>query len=810
MGNGSPDNKRISLYLLFVGILFLSASCNSTKRVPAGQYLVWQNKIVMLSDKPVANKGERKDNLSKIIIQKPNTDAIDILPFKTPFKLYRYNHRYNKLYNRPDSLLPKTVERPVLLDTAIVPRSIQNMKSYLFNQGYFYARIKDTFTIKHKKARVKYTITMGNNFLINKINYDVDDSGIIALLRATAGVSGLQKDKQFTYSLLEDERSRITSLIRDNGYFKFTQENLTFRIDTFDKTLFKDVESPFENAVNFMKEVKHNRKQTIDIDVVIRRVDDSTAYKKYTIGSVTIYPDYANAADLKSTTMTEENIDSVQFKYHDEYVHPKVLYEHIYLSPGNLYSQADYSKTYTKLNELGIFQYVRINAQENRKNKGTIDYTVLLNKSRKHDFSINPEVSTGSTYSLGSSIGLNFRDKNFMHGANLLTIGVSGGIEYIYDAASANNFLNRYSLLTKYYGLNASVDFPKFLAPIASSLFDNSSLPHTIIGGGENVLERVNYFTLVNTSANFSYSWHQTQTITWTLSPAFMNIIRLPYASDSFKDVLSTNEYLRNSYKQNFIEGENLSFTYDNVNKKHGVNYSYLKLGIEEAGALLGVVDTLGFALNHLYNFNFAQYTKFDFDARHYFTLPHSVVAMHFSGGVGLPYGQSTTLPYIKQYFAGGPYSLRGWPIRTLGPGSYYDPATANSINQIDRTGDVKLEFNTEYRFPITPLFAGAVKMNGAFFMDAGNIWLAKKDEANYPGGDFQLSTLGQDIAMDIGAGARFDIASFLTVRIDAGIPVKKPYVLTNDGWVFSQIDFYNSTWRSQNIVGVFTIGYPF
>ena len=207
----------------------------------------------------------------------------------------------------------------------------------------------------------------------------------------------------------------------------------------------------------------------------------------------------------------------------------------------------------------------------------------------------------------------------------------------------------------------------------------------------------------------------------------------------------------------------------------------------------------------------FAQYTKFDFDARHYFTLPHSVFAFHFYGGIGLPNGQSSALPYIKQYFAGGPYSLRGWRIRTLGPGSSVSSADtgANAVTTIDRTGDIKLEWNGEYRFPITPLFAGAVKMNGAIFADAGNIWLAKKD-TTYVGGEFEFSTLGQDIAADIGVGARFDIASFLTLRLDVAMPVKKPYIHTNSGWVFDQIDIWDSHWRSDNIVFNISIGYPF
>ncbi len=809
MANRSSDNNKSVLYFVLTGLIFLSVSCNSTRRLKEGEALLWKNKVVLRSDKAVANRGERKDNLYKIIAQRPNTDALDLLPFRTPFKLIRYNHRYRKLYNRPDSLLPKSVERPVVLDTTLMPRTMQNMKSYLFNQGYFYAAIKDSVIIEKKKATVRYFVDLGDNYLINRINYDIDDSLVLGIVRADSAVSILQSEKEFSFSMLEEERSRLTTLLRDNGYFRFTQDNIAFVIDTFDKTIFKNAESPFESAINFIKLNKPNTKQTIDISVVIRLADDTNAYKKYTVGNVNVFPDYYSANDLKDSTLRTDYIDSVAFKYHNKYVHSNVLYRHIFLSPDDLYSQSNFNKTYTKLNELGIFQFVRIDVRENRRNRGTVDYNVLLNKTKKYDFSAGYEISRGSTYALGNSINVNARDRNFMHGANLLTIGVNGGIELAYDKNSPKDVLERYSLLTRYYGVNASIDFPKFLAPVASSLFDNSNLPHTIIGGGENVMDRVLYFKLINTSTNFSYNWRQTNTTTWNFSPVFVNIIRLPLKTDSFIKVLRNNEYLRNSYQENTIEGESISYTFDNNGKKHGVNYSYLRLGLEEAGLLLSGINQVGKALNNLYNISFYQYVKFDFDARHFFTLPHSTVALHFYGGIGIPYDKSDVLPYIKQYYAGGPYSLRGWQIRTLGPGSYIDTTTKTTYNQIDRTGDVKLEFNGEYRFPVTTLFAGNVKMNGALFFDAGNIWLTKAN-SNYPDGEFRLNKLAQDIAADVGIGSRFDIASFLTIRVELGVPVKKPYVLTNNGWVFDKIDFGNKSWRSQNMVGIFTIGYPF
>jgi outer membrane protein assembly factor BamA len=332
--------------------------------------------------------------------------------------------------------------------------------------------------------------------------------------------------------------------------------------------------------------------------------------------------------------------------------------------------------------------------------------------------------------------------------------------------------------------------------------FANRNVPRTIVGVGTSLLDRVNYFTLTNTSANLSYNWKETSTKSWDFSPAFMNIIRLPYVSDSFQRRLDSNDFLKNSYRETFIEGENLSLTYSNQLANRGRSYTYAKIGIEEAGALMGGLDNL-----NITNINYSQYVKLDFDVRRYINRRRSQLAGRFYGGVGLPYGSSTTLPYVKQYFVGGAYSIRGWRIRTLGPGSHYDPADEGSTGFIDRTGDIKLEMNGEYRFDVVQLFSGSIKLKGAVFGDAGNIWLAQPS-IDYPNGEFSFKRFGGDIAVSAGAGARLDVAGFFIFRMDGAIPVKVPYnsAFQYGGW---RNPFDNPKWLSDVVLN-FAIGYPF
>ncbi len=792
---------RQSLFaiVLTVWVAVLLSACSSTKHIPEGQYLLRKNEIKLKTDKFLFNKGEIKDNLARLTYQRSNTYSLGM-----PTKLWWYNYRYKKLHDKPDSALSKKVERPVLLDTASISKSAFNMRSYLFNQGYFYATVKDTVIYKKKKAIVAYQVNAGQNYLINKINLIVDDKRIEELVSNNMDATKFIKNVPFTYSMVDEERSRLTTLIRNNGFYLFSQENLRFELDTLDKQFLKDIENPLSNAINFIN-AKSNKKPTLDIDVHIHATDDGDNIP-FKIKHVTVFTDFdgnTNANDLHRNVL-----DGIEFLYHENYVHANIIKDRILLRPGSLYSQDEDDKTRVKLNELGIFQYIRIQLIESTKDS-TIVCIVYLNKTKKLDISTNYEITSGTTYQLGNSIGLSFRNKNFEKGANLLMVGLTGGLELSYNDNQGKDFFDHFGLLTQYLGFNTSLDFPKFLAPISAKRFTNTNLPHTIITAGNNVVNRVQYFTLVNTSAGFKYNWRETKNKTWELSPAFINIIRLPRKSSDFQQRLDTNAFLRASYRETFIEGENIKFIFSDMDQKQGKNYYRIELGLEEAGGILGALNELGYQLNDMYKIKFAQYARFDFNVQRFINVKHSVLALRFYGGVGIPYGQLNVLPYIKQYFVGGPFSLRGWRIRSLGPGSYFDSTNLSSTNAIDRTGDIKLEMNGEYRFPIVPLFAGSVKMNGVLFADAGNIWLAKAD-STYEGGEFRFNKLGQDIAMDVGLGSRFEIASFFTLRLDVAVPIKKPYVKTNTGWVLQDMAPFDPTWRANNVIVNFSIGYPF
>lgn len=794
---------------LLIIVLVSGTGCNYTRHIPEGQHLLRSNSIKVRSNQNITRRGELKDNLEGLVSQKPNTY---ILWF--PYKLWLYNQRYDK-YQKDTSnfqLKSKTVEPPVIYDSSSKRRSVLNMKSYLFNQGYFYSTIDDTTTFKEKKAFVTYDVTTGPNYLINRGYYDISDSTINAIVHDAQQDTRLKPGLEFTYTLLEEERSRLIALLRNYGYYKLNNNNISFELDTATNRFAKDRDNAIESAIDFIALQKDKMKPTLDIKVTMRADDDPAAFYRYGVSRVRVFPDYRGGSDFRDSTMIVKTIGKTTFRYHDYYIRENIIYRHLFIEPDRYFSQKEYDLTVSKLNEMGAFQSIRISfTDDTAKGNNWLNANIFLTPADRFDFFSSLEGSTGNTYAAGSAVSVSVRNRNFARGGNMLTLTLNGGIEFTKDTIG-NNFFNQFHLLTRSLGANASLDFPKFLVPFNIDKLSKRNIPRTELTLGTNLLDRVKYFTLINSSAGLKYKWRETSTKNWELSPAFANLIRLPNVTDSFERIRRNNTFLANTYKPTLIEGENVAFIFSNREEQAGRDYTYVRLGFEEAGGILKGINSFIPGLAGKYS----QYVKFDFDVQHFILRPHSTVALRLYGGVGIPYDSSTTLPYIKQYYVGGAYSIRGWRVRTLGPGNYIDPAQVGN-NVIDRTGDIKLEANAEYRFDVVQLFSGALRLKSAVFADAGNIWLAQPSP-QYPEGDFKFERLGRSIAIASGLGARLDIAGFFLVRLDVGFPVKKPdYVhdyfangsKITKGWVIDEM-FNNRNWAKHNLVYNFAIGYPF
>ncbi len=704
------------------------------------------------------------------------------------------------------------VELPVVLDTQRVAQSTAHMKDFLRNQGYFFAQVADTIVYKGRKAYVRYKVRTGLSYLIDSVSFEIEDRKLAARGSRLAANSLLAKNEIYTHTLVGAERSRLTEEIRNMGYYKFSGDNIAFELDTMDKAFFHNLENPFESAINFITLQHQGKKPSLDVKVEIHASDDSLAFQPFRFRNVYVYPDYVDTADLRNEKMTEELVKDIVFRYHEKYVHPGILEDKIFIRPDALFSQEDYNQTIRHLNDLGIFQYVRVFITQNRQDtlEHTLNCYILLHPTPKYEFMTNLEASGGDLYVIGSAINASVTDKNFLKGANQLSVTASYGVEFGRNSNKDLSFLNSLFLSTQNLGLNFRLTFPKFLFPISEQRFNRRALPRTVLNVGGNYFSRQSYFDLQSINGSFGYVWNETATKSWSVKPVFVNTLNLSNVSDSFAMRMQDIPAIRNAYQETLIEGEQVELIINTEGTKR-FQYAFLKLGFEEAGGLLSGVKALGRGMGAPMSFNHANYFRFDFDARQYLNGVNSSLAFRFYGGVGIPYGNSTTLPYLRQYFVGGAYSIRGWRPRVLGPGSFYDSTRQLSEDNLflDQSGDIKLELNSEYRFNMFQMFSGAIGVNGAVFVDAGNIWLTRKDE-QLPGADFQLRHLYQDIAVSGGAGLRVDFGGFLVIRFDWAMPFKKPYIFEHNGWVFSDIDFKDRNWRRQNINFNLAIGYPF
>lgn len=801
--------KLFIAFFLLSGIMLLSG-CATTKYLKEDQYLLRKVNIKLNTDKTFSEKGALSDQLYGLMPQQPNTYLFGIMPYK----VWLYNFR-NKKYQQDTSnfqLKSKVVEKPAVLDTSMILRAKKNIRDFLKNSGYFYAQVDDTIKIKGKKAYLTYRINTGTEYLIDEVSYEMENPELVSLTEKLNEATLFTKGKAYSNTLAGTERSRITNVIRNYGYYRFSADNIDFELDTLDKSYFRNLENPFESAINFITLKRQKKKPTLNIKVIIHPTDDSLEFQKYTFKNVVVIPDYQDTTDLRNNNLTQKEVNGLLFRYREPYVHTAILEKKIFIRPGNFYSQSDYNQTLRQLNDLGIFQYVRMFIFANRQDSlnRTLNCYILMNKNKKYDFGTNIEISGGNLYAIGTAANVSVTDKNFLKGANELITTASYGIELGQNTNKSVSLPKQFYLFSQNLGINFRLTFPKFILPINQSKFSQNSLPRTVLNAGINSLQRYDYFTLLSVNASYGYVWKESDIKTWNVKPVFVNTLHLRNVSDSFQNRLDSFPAIKNSYQETFVEGESVEFMISTEGRKRW-QYAYLKLGGEEAGALLSAVKGIGDLAKSPLDFNHARYFRLDFDARQYFIRRSSSVAMRFYGGVGIPYGGSTTLPYIKQYFVGGAYSIRGWRPRLLGPGSYYDSARQNSTDNlfIDQAGDIKLEFNAEYRFAIVKLFSGGVSLNGAVFTDMGNIWLARKSDG-LPGADFDFKNLYQDIALSSGAGIRLDLGGFLVVRFDWAFPLKKPYILDNHGWVIKDVDLGNPEWRRKNLNLNIAIGYPF
>ncbi len=746
-------------------------SCSNTRKLPAGEAL-YLGATVKVEGSELSRKEKKslRSELSSLTRPRPNKKFLGIR-----FKLTMYNLAGNpKKENSPAGILKNRLgEPPVLLSEVNLERNEKVLQSFLENTGYFKATVKGDTIVKKKKATAVYTVKPGSQYKIGEIIFDRDSSLLSRQIDSSSSETLLKKDKAFDLDLIKQERDRIENYLKERGYYFFDPDYIIMRVDS---TI---------------------GDQKVNLYVNVKAATPPQARQPYRINEVYLFPGY------RLSSPTGDTLKKNAIFYKGYYVvdrkklyKPRMFAQSMRFDPGDLYNRTDQNASISRLVNLGVFKFVKnrfevVEGSDSAQLNAYYYLTPLPKKSLRAEINAN----TKSNNLTGSSLTVGWRNRNTFRGGELFSIDATGGFEV--------QFSGRLRGFNTYRGgLEANLAFPRFLIPFVNINTKSGYVPRTNIQLAYDILTKQKLYTMNSFRANFGYVWKENIKKEHQLNPISITYVQPLQITQLYKDSAANNQALQKAVEKQFIIGSNYNFNYNQLqgDRKHGLYFNgNLDLSGNTAGLITGANINKGDTAR-IFNAAFSQYVKLEADLRHYSQLSKNTIwANRLIVGFGYPYGNSGSLPFIKQFFVGGTNSIRAFRSRSLGPGTYIDTTSTTFLP--DQSGDIKLEMNTELRAKLVGI------VHGAIFVDAGNIWLYNKDPFK-PGGSFTKDFM-KEIAVGAGVGLRFDI-SFLVLRLDLAIPLRKPYLPDGQRWVINQIDFKSGSWRRENLVFNLGIGYPF
>ncbi|MFZ4523132.1 MAG: BamA/TamA family outer membrane protein [Bacteroidales bacterium] len=781
-------DQLTGICFLLLALLFFTG-CNVTKNLESGEYLLIKNKV-KISDRKILS-----EELEPYIQQKPNTKLFGL--FRSNIALYNIGSKGEDSKFKK-WLRTKVGSEPVLLDTSVVAVSMKQMNMYLANKGYFHSMITDSVIYQKKKAVVIYRVQASKPYLIRNLTYSVADTQLAAFVFKDTLKCLIRRGENFDSYLLDDERTRITDNLKNQGYFRFSNIYIKYRIDT----------SFMQKKCDIILEIINRVMPSFDNFSAVVQVP----HKRYFINKIYIYPEFDHLVTytgkydtlVKSYQSPEKGQppNTYYFLYQTHFkVKPRTIAQSIFVTPGSNYNLLDVNQSYSQLGGLQVFKYINIQFREVDEGKDTllhnkdfVDCHVELSRTPAQSFSVTTDgTNSGGAFGVQANVG--YQNRNVFRGAQLFKLNVSGSLQMqATNGSSGTSFFNTMEL-----GVNAGITFPQFLIPIRPETLPKNFKPKTIISIGYNYQRQQHYDRHIS-NISFGYTWLQKNIIQHVLNPVEVSLVKV--FNDAYFDsvVNSTGDSrLKNQYTDHMVAGLKYTFTFSNQQISKVKDFAYIRANFETGGNLIYLFNKV---LNtpkpesgsyQLFGLPYAQYVRPDVDFRYFNIFPANFSLVYrFYGGIGIPYGNVTLLPFEKAFFAGGANGMRGWKMYSLGPGSYNNLDPGATFNQI---GDLQLEANVEYRFPVYKWIRGAV------FVDAGNIWLLQ-DSKDLPGGKFNFSTFLGQVAIDAGIGIRLDF-DFFIFRLDPAISVRVPSYPLNDRWYFNKMQVKDIVWN-------FGIGYPF
>lgn len=706
---GKKYNMKQGIRLISaVTALILAASCSTTRVLQDGEYRLAKNKISVTNDKKF-NAG----SLEPYLKQKPNSYLF--LGWNPFLNVYNWSNGKGKGW---DKFVQKIGVAPVVYDSEMVDESIENVTNHLEYLGYYGSHVQSTISVKKKRVKVSYEVTLGKRFPIKEIELTLPPDAEFAedFLRDTAAIT-IKKGDYLSEEALEKETVRSSAVMRNMGYYDFSKNNYFFEADTL---------SIPDTAILKMTINGYTRNESPDKNHPIR---------KFYFNDVTVT--YPQTLKLREKVIRDLNT----------------------IYPGDVYSSTAVNNTYSRLSALRMFSSVNIGMTQS--DTSSVDCRISLSQSRMQGFKVNLEASTNSSGLFGVSPQLSYYHKNIFMGGEWLNLSFMGNFQFKFnDSVRSNEF-----------GVSAGLSFPRFLL-LPHSLF-KGPVPRTDISLSYNYQSRPEYTRNI-ISTSYGYNGNVKNRFFYQVYPLQLNIVRLFDLDQNFYKTLANDPFLKNAYQNHFDFGSGGTFYYTSASESvPKYSYHYARLQVDIAGNLLSAFkplmakDETGAGM--IWNTPYSQFVRAELTLGRTWVFGKNSgqsLAARLVAGAGHAYGNSTALPFEKHFYGGGANSLRGWQTRTVGPGSAPRDTTFVIPNQ---TGDMRMEANLEYRFNLF------WKLEGAVFADAGNVWTLKKsDEVSGKEGLFSFKTMGESIAANWGVGLRLNF-DFLLIRVDMGMKVHDP-----------------------------------
>ncbi len=767
--------KHTFILLLLLSVILVG--CRTTRFVPENEYLL--DKVILKCD----NREIDTDELLGFVQQKSNKKVFHFIRLH----LHVYNFLSNQKDVGPFNWIGKTVgEKPVIYDRFLAQKTIDQLKIHLANKGYYNAEIKDSLVYGDRSLTIYYLVKSNEPYVVQSNQYQMANQQVKGLILADTANSHIKPGKTFDIKLFDQERQRITRNMKEQGYYYFNPGTINFTADT---TLAPN-QVQIKTRVGFLKGNKDNPEV------------NEHAVKPCYVRNIYIFPSFDPKKAIIEGESYTQSFDTVfegnyAFLFQQQLnIKPEVILKALSISKGDRYDIRKVEETHKYLNSVGFFKLIniRFDKPENLSDTAySIDCIMQLTPFTIQSYTLELEGSnSGNNYE--TAVNVAYQHRNIFHGAEMLNMKIKGAAQIVTEGVSEDES-DQFRFNSYEYGADASIDFPKFFMPFAKEHFYKKYHPQTSTGASYSFQNQPNY-TRTILKANFGYFWNGTKNIRHIVTPIELNSVRFPVMDSAY---LAANPFRKKDFDNFFISSAWYSLIYSNQQLKSMRDYIYFRYNVELAGNALTTAykitkqDTVDGSYVIDPQTKIAQFAKTDFDFRYYNIInQHNRLIYRIYSGIGIPYGNINNMPFVKQYSAGGATDIRAWQVGRLGPGTFSD--TTAFPNQ---TANFKLIGNFEYRFHIIWMF------EGAFFVDAGNIWSLNKNEQR-ENTKFKLDRFYRELAIGSGLGFRVDL-DFLLIRLDGALKVRNPSVEAHSGWLP-----FNQKYTRNEFQLHIGIGYPF